>query len=71
MTALIALEYENSMSKNIEIKKCDLMRGSGIEIKEGESLTFYDAIKSMLISSSNTCSYAIAREVGCRICNHM
>lgn len=64
MTALVALEYENNLNRIIEIKECDIMRGSGIGIRPSDCLTFHDAIKAMLISSSNTCSYAIAREVG-------
>lgn len=67
MTVLVALEYENNLNRIIEIKECDIMRGSSIEINAGECLSFYDAIKAMLISSSNTCSYAIAREVGYNI----
>ena len=63
MTVLVALEYENNLNRIIEIKDCDIMRGSGIEINTGECLSFYDAIKATLISSSNTCAYAIGREV--------
>lgn len=71
MTVIVALEYENNLNRIIEIKECDIMRGSGIEINVGECLSFYDAIKATLISSSNTCSYAIGREVGSEISCHL
>ena len=63
MTVLLALEYEPDLYREVIVKPCDIMRGSGIDIKAGECLTFYDALLAILISSSNTCSYAIGREV--------
>ena len=67
MTVLLALEYEPDLYREVIVKPCDIMRGSGIDIKAGECLTFYDALLTILISSSNTCSYAIGRGWGTEI----
>lgn len=67
MTILLIKDYIDNTECPIVIKKTDLMRGSGIYIKSGDVIILNDAIKAVLISSSNTCSYAIARIIGYEI----
>lgn len=67
MTVLLINEVDIDLTEPIIIKESDLMRGSGIDMYDGDILSLKDAVEAALISSSNTCSHAIARYVGYKI----
>lgn len=64
MTALIALKANPSQAGTITIRPLDIMSGSGSAFFPGDMLSFQDALRVMMMESSNTMANAIARTVG-------
>lgn len=64
MTALIALKANPSQAGTIMIHPLDIMSGSGSKFFPGDMLSFQDALRVMIMESSNTMANAIARTVG-------
>ncbi len=63
ITTLTALDYIDDIKTKILIKKEDLYRGSGAVFCENDTVTFEDAIYTMLLCSSNQAAQATARTV--------
>ena len=64
MSAYLALQYIVDKSAYISIHLDDIEAGSGSPYYVGDRLNVIDAIKAMLVESSNTLAHAIARYVG-------
>lgn len=64
LTAITALDYISDLDEELTIKASDIQPGSGPIFAGGERMTFRDALYAMMLPSSNTCAYAIARAVG-------
>lgn len=65
MTMLCALDYiEDTKKKTLAVKSSDISSGSGSTFYAGDTLTMYDALRIMMMESSNTMANAIARTVG-------
>jgi hypothetical protein len=65
MTMLVALDYITDIYAPITVKASDIFSGSGSMYYEGDIITMYDALCTMIMESSNTLANAIAREIGC------
>jgi D-alanyl-D-alanine carboxypeptidase len=63
ITTLTALDYIEDKKTKIKIHKRDLFHGSGAIFCENDEITFEDAIKLMMLCSSNQAAQAIARTV--------
>ena len=63
ITTLTALDYMKDEKENIKINKRDLLHGSGAILYENDEITIEDAIKLMMLCSSNQAAQAIARVV--------
>ena len=57
------------MEQIIKIHKTDLFRGSGAIFRENDEITFEDAIKCMMLCSSNQAAQAVARTITEKIKN--
>ena len=64
MTALIMLESIRDMNETFEIRRVDLVGGSGNYFKEGDIISFEDALYLLLLPSSNVVAQALARTIG-------
>lgn len=64
LTAITALDYISDLDEELTIKASDIQPGTGPIFAGGERMTFRDALYAMMLPSSNTCAYAIARAVG-------
>ena len=69
ITALTALDYVENLNEIIKIHKTDLFRGSGAIFRENDEITFEDAIKCMMLCSSNQAAQAVARTITEKIKN--
>ena len=63
ITVLTALDYIENPNEKIKFNKEDLFHGSGAIFNKNDIITFEDAIKCMLFSSSNQAAQAVARTV--------
>lgn len=70
MTMICALDYVTNLSENLTVKTVDIESGSGSTFYDGDELRVFDALKIMMMESSNTLANAIARTVGNIILNH-
>ncbi|MCQ2605172.1 MAG: serine hydrolase [Bacteroidales bacterium] len=64
VTAMTALDVVKNLQECISISTNDLQRGSGAFFIDGDVLTYEDAFVVMLLPSSNTASFCIARNIG-------
>lgn len=64
LTAITALDYISDLDEELTIKASDIQPGTGPIFAGGERMTYRDALYAMMLPSSNTCAYAIARAVG-------
>lgn len=69
LTAITALDYIDNLDEWITIKASDIQSGSGPVFKGGERMTMRDALYALMLPSSNTCAYAIARVIGNKLLN--
>lgn len=66
LTVLCALDYFDLTDK-IRIKEIDITSGSGSNFYNGDILTIEDALKGILLESSNTLAQALGRSTGEKI----
>mgnify|MGYP002624490994 CR=1 FL=1 len=64
MTAICMLDFVDNLDDTFTIKASDLMSGSGPRFKEGDVLSYREALYAMFLPSSNTAAVAVARAVG-------
>lgn len=67
MTMLVALDYATDLNEIITIESTDITDGSGSTYYDGDTLTLIDALKILMMESSNTLANAIARHIGYKI----
>ena len=67
MTMLCALDYASNIHAPIVLKSTDLIGGSGSTFYAGDTMTLYDALRIMMMESSNTLATAISRVIGGKI----
>lgn len=67
MTAICLLDWVSDLDELIEIKKGDLMPGSGPQFWPGDRISYRDALHALFLPSSNTAAVAIARTIGALI----
>jgi len=68
MTMLCALDFvTDTKAVSVTVKASDLSGGSGSKFYAGDTLTMHDALRIMMMESSNTLANTIARTVGERI----
>lgn len=67
MTVLCALDYITNIHETITVKTVDIASGSGSTFYDGDRLTMYDALRIMMMESSNTLANTIARTIGDKI----
>lgn len=67
MTMLCALEWWGNLKDPLVIKSSDIESGSGSTYYAGDVLVMEDALKIMMMESSNTLANAIGRAVGYKI----
>lgn len=67
MTMLCALDFICNAHETIKLKSFDIESGSGSTFYDGDILTIHDALRIMMMESSNTLAKAIARVIGSRI----
>lgn len=67
MTMLCALDYFTDIYEKIVVKTVDITSGSGSTFYDGDILTFWDAVRIMMMESSNTLANTIARYTGNKI----
>lgn len=69
LTAITALDYIDNLDEYLTIKPSDIQPGSGPVFEGGERMTMRDALYALMLPSSNTCAYAIARVIGNKLLN--
>ncbi len=68
MTMLCALDFiRDARAETVTVKKGDISDGSGSKFFEGDTLTMHDALRIMMMESSNTLANTIGRTIGERI----
>ena len=68
MTMICALDFiRDTRAETVTVKKADISDGSGSKFFEGDTLTMHDALRIMMMESSNTLANAIGRTIGERI----
>ena len=67
MTMLCALDYIPNLHSLVTVKSSDIASGSGSTFYDGDQMTFYDALRIMMMESSNTLANTLARVTGGRI----
>ena len=68
MTMLCALDFiRDAKAETVTVKKGDISGGSGSKFLEGDTLTMHDALRIMMMQSSNTLANTIGRTIGERI----
>ena len=61
---LCALNVANNLEEILTVRDGDITGGSGSEFFAGDKLKLIDAIRIMMMASSNTLASAIARHIG-------
>lgn len=70
MTMLCALDYFSDTHEIITVKTVDIVGGSGSTFYDGDTMSFWDAVRIMMMESSNTLANTIARETGRKILSY-
>lgn len=70
MTMLCALDYVENPYDLVTVKSVDILTGSGSTFYDGDVLTMHDALRIMMMESSNTLANTIARETGRKILSY-
>lgn len=70
MTMLCALDYMGNPYDLVTVKASDISTGSGSTFYDGDILTMHDALRIMMMESSNTLANTIARETGRKILSY-
>jgi D-alanyl-D-alanine carboxypeptidase len=64
---LCALDYFTDIHETITVKTVDITSGSGSTFYDGDKLEFWDAVRIMMMESSNTLATCIGRCTGEKI----
>lgn len=64
MTMLVALDFITDIYAPVVVRTSDIFSGSGSTYYDGDTMTMYDALCTMMMESSNTLANTIAREIG-------
>ena len=64
MTAIVALTVLDDLDQELTVVAEDLRRGSGNNLRAGDTLSFWDALHNLLLPSSNTTAGMLVRIVG-------
>jgi len=67
MTMLCVLDYFTNLHETVTVKTVDIESGSGSTFYNGDKLVIEDALRIMMMESSNTLANMVARETGRRI----
>ena len=67
MTMLCALDFLKDPFETVQVKTVDISSGSGSTFYDGDVLNIMDALKIMMMESSNTLANVIARYTGSKI----
>lgn len=67
INALVVLDTIHNLHETFEIKKSDILGGSGPLLYEGDIISFWDALHFSLLPSSNTIAKAFSRIIGHKI----
>lgn len=67
MTLLCALNDWPDLHEKVTVKAADIVGGNGSRFYKGDTMTYYDALRIMMMESSNTLANTIARSVGLKI----
>ena len=67
MTMLCALDYASNIHETVTVKTADIVGGSGSTFYDGDTMTLFDALRIMMMESSNTLANTIARVTGRKI----
>jgi hypothetical protein len=70
MTMLCALDYIGDLHEPVFVKIADITSGSGSTFYDGDQLTVFDALRIMMMESSNTLANTIARTIGRKILSY-
>lgn len=70
MTMLCALDYLKDPFETVTVKTVDISSGSGSTFYDGDVLNIMDALKIMMMESSNTLANTIARYTGQKILSY-
>ena len=70
MTMLCALDYITYLHEPIKVKTVDIVGGSGSTFYDGDTMTVFDALRIMMMESSNTLANTIARFIGGKILSY-
>lgn len=64
---LVSTDYINDTKTKITLVKDDMVEGSGPKFKVGDTLTYQDALRVIMLPSSNTMAHGLARYTGMAI----
>lgn len=64
MTALCCLDVVKDLSKTLTVREINVQGGSGFKCHDGDTMTYRDALRAMMLPSSNTIADAVATNVG-------
>lgn len=64
LSLICATDYIVDLRHKVRIRKSDIVRGSGNNLRNEDVVTIEDLFYDMLLPSSNTAAYALARYVG-------
>ena len=67
VTALCMLDHIKDLSAKLTVRQTDIVGGSGFKCFAGDELTYEDALRGLMLPSSNTMANAIASNVGALI----
>ena len=70
MTMLCALDFLGNPYDLVTVKTSDIVGGSGSTFYDGDILTMHDALRIMMMESSNTLANTVARETGRKILSY-
>ena len=70
MTMLCALDFLKDPFETVTVKTVDISSGSGSTFYDGDVINIMDALKIMMMESSNTLANTIARETGRKILSY-
>lgn len=70
MTMMCALDYITNPYDIVTVKTPDIVGGSGSTFYDGDVLTMHDALRIMMMESSNTLANTIGRETGRKILSY-
>jgi D-alanyl-D-alanine carboxypeptidase len=64
LAALCMLDYIKDLSDKLTVRQSDIVGGSGFKCYAGDELTYEDALRALMLPSSNTIANSIASNIG-------